>query len=48
MKQDIDDQKFFDVINKFFSAKVLEITLKSNSLTEGAPQGNVLSPILSK
>ena len=47
MKQEIDDQRFFEVINKFFNAKVLDITLKTKGVAEGAPQGSVLSPILS-
>ena len=47
LKQKIDDQRFFEVINKFFNAKVLDITLKTGNSIEGVPQGSVLSPILS-
>lgn len=47
LQKDISDQRFFDVINKFFNADILEITLKTTSSTEGVPQGSVLSPILS-
>ena len=47
LKQKIDDQRFFEVINKFFNAKILDITVKTSNSIEGVPQGSVLSPILS-
>jgi group II intron reverse transcriptase/maturase len=47
LKLKIDDQKFFEIINKFFNSKILDVTFKTGNTTEGVPQGNVLSPILS-
>ena len=47
LKKDIDDQRFFDIINKMFNTKVLEMNLKTKYSYEWVPQGNVLSPILS-
>ena len=47
LKLKIDDQRFLEVINKFFNSKILDVTLKTGNTTEGVPQGSVLSPILS-
>jgi group II intron reverse transcriptase/maturase len=47
LKKDIDDQRFFDIINKMFNTKVLEMDLKTKYSYEGVPQGSVLSPIFS-
>jgi group II intron reverse transcriptase/maturase len=47
MKQVVDDQRFLETINKFFNAKVVDITLKTGNSIEGVPQGNILSSILS-
>jgi group II intron reverse transcriptase/maturase len=47
LKQKIDDQRFFEVINKFFNSKILDVTFKTGNTTDGIPQGSVLSPILS-
>jgi hypothetical protein len=46
LKQKIDDQRFFEIINKFFNAGILEITLKTTNSVEGVSQGSVLSSIL--
>jgi RNA-directed DNA polymerase len=35
LKQKIDDQRFFEVINKFFNSKILDITFKTGNTTEG-------------
>jgi hypothetical protein len=37
LKQKIDDQRFFEVIHKFFNAKILDITLKTGNSMEGVP-----------
>jgi group II intron reverse transcriptase/maturase len=47
LKLKIDDQRFFEVINKFFNSKILDVTLKTGNTTDGVPKGSVLSPILS-
>lgn len=47
LNQKIDDQRFFEVINKFFNAKIFDITVKTGNSIEVVPQGSVLSPILS-
>ena len=47
LKQKINDQKFLEIINKFCKAKIVDITMKPNKLTENVFQGNVLSLLLS-
>ena len=46
LKLKIDDQRFFEVINKFFNSKILDVTVKTGNINEGVPQGSILSPIL--
>lgn len=47
LKLKIDDQRFFEVINKFFNSKILDVTVKTGNTNEGVSQGSILSPILS-
>ena len=47
LKLRIDDQRFFEIINKFFNSKIIDIKFKTGNTDEGIPQGSVVSPILS-
>jgi hypothetical protein len=47
LKQKIDDQKIFQIINQLFNVGILEITLKTTNSVKSISQSNVLSLILS-
>ena len=47
LKLKIDDQRFFECINKFFNSKILDVTIKTSNNNEGVSQVGILSPILS-
>jgi hypothetical protein len=47
LKLQINDQRFFEIINKFFNSKIIDIEFKTGNTDEGIPQDSVMSPILS-
>lgn len=46
LKLKIDDQRFFDILNKFFNSKILSITFKSDNSIRSVLESNMLSLLL--
>ena len=45
LREDIQDQRFFNLIHKMFNTKTVNL-LPSNQPSESVPQGSILSPLL--
>jgi group II intron reverse transcriptase/maturase len=46
LKEQIEDQGFFGLLNKMFKARIVGLELGGPKGNEGVPQGSVLSPLL--
>lgn len=46
LAEEIQDQRFFDILQKMFNADIVGLELGGQSYLEGSPQGSVLAPIL--